>query len=75
MTRANSYAAAGVDIEAANLTKRRIKSLVRETFRPEVLTDIGGFGGLFALDWKEYEEPVLVASVDSGARSSNLLFV
>lgn len=64
MARADRYAAAGVDIEAANRTKARIKSLVRGTFGPEVLADIGGFGGLFAPNWKGYDEPVLVASVD-----------
>ena len=74
MTRADSYAAAGVDIEAANLTKKRIESLVRGTFRPEVLTDIGGFGGLFAVKWKEYEEPVLVASVDGVGTKLKLAF-
>jgi phosphoribosylformylglycinamidine cyclo-ligase len=65
MTRADSYAAAGVDVEAANRTKQRIRSLVRGTFTPEVLSDIGGFGGLFEPRWNEYEHPVLVASVDS----------
>src|SRR5699024_5074982 len=42
----------------------RIKSAVRSTHRPEVLGDIGGFGGLFALATERYREPVLVSSPD-----------
>ncbi len=58
-----SYAAAGVDINAGNRAVELIKGHVRGTFRPEVLGDIGGFGGLFQL--AKYEQPVLVASTDS----------
>ena len=43
---------AGVDISAGEKTVELIKPLVRATFRPEVVSDIGGFGGLFAIDWK-----------------------
>lgn len=57
-----AYAQAGVDISAADRTKDLIRELVRPTFGPEVLTDIGHFGAFFRL--KEYEEPVLVASAD-----------
>ena len=57
-----SYALAGVDIDAANKAKELIKQNTRSTFRPEVLTDIGLFGGMF--QFKGYEEPVLVSSVD-----------
>ena len=59
-----TYKAAGVDIEAGDEFIRTIKPLVRSTFRPEVLTDIGGFGGLFGLDVKKYKEPVLVSGTD-----------
>ena len=44
------YRQSGVDIDAGNETVRRIKSLARATFTPGVLSDIGSFGGLFALD-------------------------
>ena len=44
-----SYAKAGVDINAGNEAVRRIKPLVQGTMRPEVLSGIGGFAGLFAL--------------------------
>jgi phosphoribosylformylglycinamidine cyclo-ligase len=59
-----TYRDAGVDISAGEKTVELIKPLVRATFRPEVVSDIGGFGGLFALDWKQYEQPVLVSSTD-----------
>ncbi len=58
-----SYADAGVDIDRANRTKQRIKYLAHKTFTRGVLSDIGGFGGLFAVD-KKYRDPVLVSSVD-----------
>jgi phosphoribosylformylglycinamidine cyclo-ligase len=60
--RGTTYAASGVDIDAANRSIDLIKSRVRSTFRPEVLTDIGAFAGLFRLSG--YREPVLVSSVD-----------
>ena len=44
-----TYRDAGVDIDAGDEFVDRIKPLVRSTFRPEVLTDLGGFGGLFRL--------------------------
>lgn len=59
-----TYADAGVDIERANRTKQRIKYLAHKTFTRNVLSEIGGFGGMFALDKKRYREPVLVSSVD-----------
>jgi len=59
-----TYAGAGVDIDAGEEAVRRIKDKVRSTFRPEVIGDIGGFGGLFALDVARYRNPVLVSSTD-----------
>ncbi|MCW2278635.1 phosphoribosylformylglycinamidine cyclo-ligase [Heliophilum fasciatum] len=59
-----SYAAAGVDIAAGNRAVDLFKSHVKSTLRPGVLTDIGGFGGLFALDRDKYEQPVLVSGTD-----------
>jgi phosphoribosylformylglycinamidine cyclo-ligase len=58
------YRSAGVDIEAATRAVGRIRDLARSTFRPEVLSDIGSFGGLFRLDTTRYRRPVLVASTD-----------
>jgi phosphoribosylformylglycinamidine cyclo-ligase len=59
-----TYAGAGVSIDAGEQAVERIKSKVRSTFRPEVIGDIGGFGGLFAIDLERYKKPVLVSSTD-----------
>ncbi len=59
-----TYANAGVDISRANRTKQRIKYLAHKTFTRGVLSEIGGFGGLFAVDKAKYIDPVLVSSVD-----------
>jgi len=59
-----SYADAGVDITSGDRTKQRIKMLARKTFNKQVLSEIGGFGGLFALDLEKYPNPVLVSSAD-----------
>jgi len=63
-TKPLTYKDAGVDIEAGNNLVERIKPLVAETQRPEVLTGLGGFGGLFALAPGKYSEPVLVSGTD-----------
>ncbi|HEX7069796.1 MAG TPA: phosphoribosylformylglycinamidine cyclo-ligase [Rhodothermales bacterium] len=59
-----TYKEAGVDIDAGEETVRRIKPLVRTTFTPGVLTDIGAFGAFFKPDFSGMKEPVLVSSVD-----------
>lgn len=59
-----TYRTAGVDIEAGDEAVRRIRDHVRSTFRPEVIGDIGGFGGLFQLDVRGRRDPVLVSSTD-----------
>lgn len=60
----SKYAQAGVDIDTGNAIVRDIKSAVRATFSPRVLTDIGLFGGLFDLHGLPYRHPVLVSSID-----------
>jgi len=67
-----SYSSAGVDIAAGEKAVEMIKAHVRSTFRPEVIGDIGGFGGLFALDWKRYKDPLLVASTDGVGTKSEI---
>src|SRR5437870_12928892 len=62
-TVAITYADAGVDIDRANRTKQRIKYLAHKTFNKSVLSEIGGFGGLFSIPLK-YKDQVLVSSVD-----------
>jgi len=68
-----TYKDAGVDIDAGDLFVRKIKPFVRSTFRPEVLTDIGGFGGLFAL--KKYRKPVLVSGTDGVGTKLKIAFL
>ncbi|MBI4765991.1 MAG: phosphoribosylformylglycinamidine cyclo-ligase [Deltaproteobacteria bacterium] len=58
------YQKAGVDVNLGNTFIDRIKPLIRQTFSPQVITDIGGFSGLFRLDPSPYAEPVLVSSTD-----------
>ncbi|MBS1848572.1 MAG: phosphoribosylformylglycinamidine cyclo-ligase [Actinobacteria bacterium] len=61
---AETYASAGVDIAAGEEAVRRITEKVRSTLRPEVIGDIGGFGGLFSFAQHRYRRPVLVSSTD-----------
>ena len=67
-----TYAASGVDIAAGEKAVELIKTHVRSTFRPEVVGDIGGFGGLFAVDWKRYKDPLLVSSTDGVGTKSKI---
>src|SRR6185503_2462625 len=60
-----TYEQAGVNISAGEQAVERIKDKVRSTFRPEVIGDIGGFGGLFAFAAERYRDPVLVAGTDT----------
>ena len=69
------YRNAGVDIDAGNETVRRIRSLAKSTFTPGVLSDIGSFGGLFALDRERFREPVLVSSADGVGTKLKLAFM
>lgn len=59
-----SYKDAGVDIDAGNLAVQKMKGYVQSTYRPEVLTDLGSFAGLFQLDISKYKEPVLLSGTD-----------
>jgi phosphoribosylformylglycinamidine cyclo-ligase len=70
-----TYREAGVDIDAGDEFVDRIKPLVRSTFRPEVLTDLGGFGGLFRLHAKQYEDPVLVSGTDGVGTKLKIAFL
>lgn len=70
-----TYKQSGVDIDAGNEFVRRIKPIVRSTFRPEVLTDLGGFGGLFRLQADRYKEPVLVSGTDGVGTKLKIAFL
>ncbi len=69
------YKSAGVDVEAGYEAVRLMRDDVKRTFRPEVLTDIGGFGGLFALDKEKYEDPVLVSGTDGVGTKLKIAFM
>ena len=72
--RQKAYARAGVDVDLGNKLKRRIQSLVRKTHGPEVLGRIGGFGGLFAPNFRGMRQPVFVASVDGVGTKLKIAF-
>jgi phosphoribosylformylglycinamidine cyclo-ligase len=59
-----TYKDAGVDVEAGDEAVDRIRPMVRDTFTPGVLADIGAFGSFFELDAGDMERPVLVSSID-----------
>lgn len=69
-----AYARAGVDVDLGNLVKKRIQARVKSTHGPEVLGKIGGFGGLFAPNFTDMREPVLVASVDGVGTKLKIAF-
>jgi phosphoribosylformylglycinamidine cyclo-ligase len=69
------YRQSGVDIDAGNEAVRRIKSLARTTFTPDVLSEIGSFGGLFRIPLSGYSEPVLVSSADGVGTKLKLAFM
>jgi len=69
-----TYADAGVNIDSGNKAKKRIKYLAHKTFTKGVLSEIGGFGGLFAIDKVKYADPVLVSSVDGVGTKLKIAF-
>ena len=68
-----TYASAGVSIDAQDDALKRLKPLLQSTHRPEVLSEVGNFGGLFALG--EYKKPVLVSSTDSVGTKLKVAFM
>ena len=69
------YRQSGVDIDAGNEAVRRIRALAKGTFTSGVLSDIGSFGGLFALDTARWREPVLVSSADGVGTKLKVAFM
>src|SRR3984885_2264354 len=69
-----TYADAGVDITSGDRAKQRIKYLAQKTFTRNVLSEIGGFGGLFKLDTTKYKQPVLVSSADGVGTKLKIAF-
>ncbi|WP_139492230.1 phosphoribosylformylglycinamidine cyclo-ligase [Brevibacillus dissolubilis] len=70
-----AYKQAGVDIQAGNEAVERMKKHVKRTFRPEVMTDLGGFGALFKLNTGKYQNPVLVSGTDGVGTKLVLAFL
>ncbi len=73
--RRHTYKMAGVDIDEGDRFVGIIKPLVRKTFRPEVMADIGSFGALFKLNTRRYKEPVLVSGTDGVGTKLKIAFM
>ncbi len=74
MNKRTAYQQAGVNISAGYDLVNRIKPRVAKTYRPEVLTGLGGFGGCFELDLSQYQKPVLVSGTDGVGTKLKLAF-
>jgi phosphoribosylformylglycinamidine cyclo-ligase len=70
-----TYKKAGVDISEGERFVTLISPMVKKTFRPEVLTEIGSFSALFKLDMKKYKEPVLVSGTDGVGTKLKIAFM
>jgi phosphoribosylformylglycinamidine cyclo-ligase len=69
-----TYDDAGVNIDRANKTKKRIRYLAHKTFTRNVVSEIGGFGGMFSVDKAKWTDPVLVSSVDGVGTKLKIAF-
>lgn len=69
-----TYAAAGVDIDAAESATDRIRTLARETFNQNVLSEIGAFGAAYSLASQSLKEPVLISSADGVGTKLKIAF-
>jgi len=70
-----TYKDAGVDIDAGDALVERIKPYAARTYRSEVVSGVGGFGGLFALPPGKYQEPVLVSGTDGVGTKLKIAFL
>jgi len=71
----NAYARAGVDIEAGNRFVDMIRPIVKKTHTPGVMTDIGGFAGVYSLNVQNFKKPVLVSSTDGVGTKLKIAFM
>lgn len=70
-----SYKDSGVDIEKGDSFVQKIKAMVETTFRPEVITNLGGFAGCISLNLEKYKKPVLVSSTDGVGTKLKIAFL
>jgi phosphoribosylformylglycinamidine cyclo-ligase len=70
-----SYKDAGVDVEKGDAFVQAIRPMVESTFRPEVLTKIGGFAGCVSLNLERYKKPILVSSTDGVGTKLKIAFL
>jgi len=75
MMKTFSYKDSGVDVEKGDSFVRAIKSMVEATFRPEVMTKIGGFAGCVSLNLERYKKPILVSSTDGVGTKLKIAFL
>ena len=75
MKKTVTYKDAGVDIDLGNLFAKRIREAVKSTYRPEVISEIGGFNSLFSLNTEKYRNPVLVSSTDGVGTKLKIAFL
>ena len=75
MTKPLTYADAGVDIDKADEFVGSIKKIAKQTFRSGVISEIGGFGGMFSLNIASMESPVLVSSTDGVGTKLKIAFM
>lgn len=71
----DSYKQAGVDVTAGYQSVELIKEAVKSTYNEGVVSDLGGFGGLYALNTKEIKEPILVSGTDGVGTKLKLAFL
>jgi phosphoribosylformylglycinamidine cyclo-ligase len=75
MMKTFSYKDSGVDVEKGDSFVQAIKSTVEATFRPEVMTKIGGFAGCVSLNLERYKKPILVSSTDGVGTKLKIAFL
>jgi len=75
LEKTQTYKDAGVDIDLGNRLVSHIRELVKSTYRPEVISEIGGFNSLFSLNLQKYHNPVLVSSTDGVGTKLKIAFL
>ena len=71
----NSYKEAGVDVTAGYKSVELMKQFVKSTYNDDVISDLGGFGGLYALNKEEINKPILVSGTDGVGTKLKLAFL